>query len=306
MKRIPKTFFVFLLILSAAFFICGCSGDKSTGKDSTPRVTLHEFLIPEAAQTVSYGNDRTSIDASNSKEGYIMIKYTGSCSKAKVQITDPKSNTYTYTLSSPSYEAFPLSGGNGSYHIDILENASADLYALVFSQDIKVTLTDEFKPFLYPNQYSWFTPDSQTTSLGIKLSDESYSDLDYVNNVYTYVIETIKYDEQLAKSIPVDYIPDIDTTLSKKSGICFDYAALMTALLRSQGIPAKLEVGYSGTAYHAWISVYLKESGWVDDIIEFDGQSWSLMDPTLASNNSSSSVEKYIGDGSNYIVKYSY
>ena len=80
----------------------------------------------------------------------------------------------------------------------------------------------------------------------------------------------------------------------------------MTALLRSQGVPTRLEVGYSGTAYHAWISVYLEEIGWVDDIIRFDGKSWSLMDPTLAANNTSQSTGEYIGDGSNYIVKYSY
>ena len=94
--------------------------------------------------------------------------------------------------------------------------------------------------------------------------------------------------------------------MQTRKGICFDYASLMSALLRSQGIPTKLVVGYSGTAYHAWISVYLDEAGWVDNIIEFDGKDWSLMDPTLAANNDEDSVKKYVGDGSNYIVKYSY
>ncbi len=42
------------------------------------------------------------------------------------------------------------------------------------------------------------------------------------------------------------------------------------------------------------------------NIIEFDGKSWSLMDPTLAAGNSRSSLKKYIGDGNNYTVKYSY
>ena len=94
--------------------------------------------------------------------------------------------------------------------------------------------------------------------------------------------------------------------MSTGKGICFDYASLMTAMLRSQGIPTRLEIGYSGEAYHAWISVYLKEAGWVDNIIEFDGTNWTLMDPTLGASNNKKSVEKYIGDGSNYVVKYSY
>ena len=80
----------------------------------------------------------------------------------------------------------------------------------------------------------------------------------------------------------------------------------MSALLRLQKIPTKLQVGYSGDAYHAWISTYVDDAGWVDNIIEFDGKSWQLMDPTLAANNDEASVKEYVGDGSNYVVKYSY
>jgi transglutaminase-like putative cysteine protease len=169
-----------------------------------------------------------------------------------------------------------------------------------------VTITDEFTPFLYPNLYCWYTGDSKAVQYGMELSDESTDDLDYVERVYHYVTENIVYDTELAANAPLDYLPDIDATMDSGKGICFDYAALMTAMLRSQGIPTKLEVGYSGQVYHAWISVYLEEKGWVDNIISFDGNSWSLMDPTLAASNSASSVKKYVGDGSNYTVKYYY
>ena len=104
------------------------------------------------------------------------------------------------------------------------------------------------------------------------------------------IISNITYDQELADSGPVDYVPEVDRALNTGKGICFDFAALMTSMLRSQGIPTKLEVGYSGKVYHAWISVYLEETGWVDGIIQFDGQSWSLMDPTLAAGNSSKAV----------------
>lgn len=101
-------------------------------------------------------------------------------------------------------------------------------------------------------------------------------------------------------------MPDVDETLSSGKGICFDYAALMAAMLRSQRIPTKLQVGYAGEAYHAWISCYVDEIGWVDNIISFDGKDWSLMDPTLAANNDDDTVKDYIGDGSRYIIKYTY
>lgn len=152
----------------------------------------------------------------------------------------------------------------------------------------------------------WFTEDSQAVKLGREISNKSSDDLSYVQNVYHYVIENIVYDDKKAENIPTDYLPNLDQTLKDKTGICFDYASLMAAMLRSQSVPTRLEVGYSGEAYHAWVSVYLKEKGWVDKIIQFDGKSWSLMDPTLAANNSRKAVGKYIGDGSHYTVKYSY
>lgn len=314
MKNFKRLLAVLLILAVTSLFSACSEGGDSTAPDSPDsadaaegtRESLHEFLLPEATGAVAYGNESASIDASNTSEGYVMISYTGAAQKAKVQITDPSGTVYTYTILVSSYQTFPLSGGNGSYHIDVLENVQDDLYAMVFSQDIEVTIADEFKPFLYPNQYSWFTADMQAIKLGIELSDSSSGDLDFVGRVYTYVTENISYDMALAADVPLNYIPDIDTTLSKKTGICFDYASLMTALLRSQGVPTKLEVGYSGTAYHAWISVYLEETGWVNNIIEFDGNSWSLMDPTLGSNNDNEAVGQYIGDGTNYMVKYHY
>lgn len=324
-----KTFAVFLsltLIFSAPF-LTGCSGSTSSAKnndssksssfslgssksknhsDDKKRTTVKEYLLPEASGAVVYGNDIVSIDASNVSEGYVMVRHQGDIDKVKLQITTPDGTTYSYTLALGSFEAFPLSGGDGNYHLDVLEHAYDDMYAVALSQDISVTLNDEFRPYLYPNQYVWFTADYKAVAHAASLSDKSSNDLDYVEQVYNYVIENITYDEELAENVETGYLPDIDRTLDTKKGICFDYASLMSAMLRSQGIPTKLVVGYSGEAYHAWISVYLKETGWVDSIIEFDGKSWSLIDPTLAANNSSSSVAKYVGDGSNYTVKYSY
>ncbi len=324
MHKLPLCACVFSVLVFSAAFLTGCtvSTDTASASDTSgsrgsssedgsagsreKRATVQEHLLPEAPGTVTYGSTSVSIDASNTAEGYFMVKYTGAADKVKLQLQAPDGETYTYTLAIGSYEAFPLSAGNGDYHLDVMEHAYDDMYALSYSADLSVTLNDEFRPFLYPNQYVWFTPDYKAVAFAAELSDNSSDDLDYVGKVYRYVTENIKYDDELAKNVKSGYLPNIDNTMETGKGICFDYASLMAAMLRSQGIPTKLVVGYSGDAYHAWINVYLKESGWVDKIIQFDGSSWSLIDPTLAANNSGASVKKYIGDGSNYTEKYSY
>lgn len=302
--RIARGVLALSLAVYMASFFFGCGG--TSAEPDTKRQTKTAILMPEASGETVYGNGISSIDASHAEDGYLQVIYNGSAAKAKVQVTVPDTTVYTYTLNPGQYGTLPLTGGAGHYSISILENAYDNMYALVLSQELDVQEIDTFTPYLYPNLFSWFTQDSTVTELGMEISSESSSDMDYVERVYRYVIQNIQYDTQLAQDPPAGYTPSPDATIASGKGICFDYASLMTALLRSQGIPTKLVVGYSGQQYHAWITVYLEESGWVDKAIYFDGSSWVLMDPTLGANNSRSDVKKYVGDGSHYMAKYQY
>ena len=300
----------YLLIAIFCLLLGGCSGNSSASRkehSGSPRDSTPKVLTPSADGVTVYQNDFASIDASNTSQGYVMVKYNGANEKVKLQITCPDQSCYTYLISDRgAYDTFPLTAGNGSYALQVLENVAGDTYTVSLTQSINVSIEDEFLPFLYPNQYVNFHADSKAVSKGSDLAKDTYSDLDVVQNIYNYVIKNISYDTEKAQNVSYGYVPDVDDTLSSKKGICFDYAALMTSMLRSQNIPTKLEVGYSGDAYHAWISTYIDDKGWVDDIIQFDGDTWQIMDPTLAATNDSAAVKKYVGDGSHYVVKYTY
>ena len=300
----------YLLIAIFCLLLGGCSGSSSASRkehSGPPRDSTPKVLTPSADGVTVYQNDLASIDASNTSQGYVMVKYNGTNEKVKLQITCPDQSCYTYLISDRgAYDTFPLTAGNGYYALQVLENVAGDTYTVSLAQSINVSIEDEFLPFLYPNQYVNFHTDSKAVSKGSDLAKDTYSDLDVVQNIYNYVIKNISYDTEKAQNVSYGYVPDIDDTLSSKKGICFDYAALMTSMLRSQNIPTKLEVGYSGDAYHAWISTYIDDKGWVDDIIQFNGNTWQIMDPTLAATNDSAAVKKYVGDGSHYVVKYTY
>lgn len=300
----------YLLIAIFCLLLGGCSGSSSASRkehSGPPRDSTPKVLTPSADGVTVYQNDFASIDASNTSQGYVMVKYNGTNEKVKLQITCPDQSCYTYLISDRgAYDTFPLTAGNGSYALQVLENVAGDTYTVSLAQSINVSIEDEFLPFLYPNQYVNFHTDSKAVSKGSDLAKDTYSDLDVVQNIYNYVIKNISYDTAKAQNVSYGCVPDIDDTLSSKKGICFDYAALMTSMLRSQNIPTKLEVGYSGDAYHAWISTYIDDKGWVDDIIQFNGDTWQIMDPTLAATNDSAAVKKYVGDGSHYVVKYTY
>ena len=273
-------------------------------RDNTP-----VCLSPIPGTTAVYQNDAAVIDASNSSQGYIIVRYTGRNSKVKLQIVGQDQVTYTYNLKTGNGgadEVFPLSAGDGQYLINVYENISANQYATAFSQAITVTLADQFLPFLYPNQYVTFNATDQAVAKASELAYSADSDLDVVTNIYDYIISNITYDYDEAENVQSGYIPDVDEVLYNKKGICLDYAALMTAMLRSQRIPTRMEVGYAGTAYHAWISTYITDIGWVNGMIQFDGKDWSLMDPTFASTTSEKELKSFLNDSSNYRLKYIY
>lgn len=280
--------------------------------DMTPLAdtpALFTVLSPVASGALVAAVTQSDIDYSNTKDGYVMARWLGGgTAKIKVQVTGPSGTTYTYDLNTAgTYETFPLSDGNGSYKVTVLRNTSGNKYAVIQSVKVDVKLADEFAPFLRPNQYVNFTKDSKTVAKAAELTAGKSDELEKVAAVYNFVVTNISYDKDLAATVQSGYLPNVDAVLAKKKGICFDYAAIMTAMLRSQNVPTKLVVGYTGNVYHAWINVYSKEKGWIDGVISFDGKQWKLMDPTFASSSKQSSeIMKYIGNGSNYQAKYLY
>ena len=275
--------------------------------DLSGPVTVPELLLPEATGETAEMTDDAIIDYSNIDDGYVMTQYTKDTSKKlKVQVKGPF-RTYTFNLSPRQWETFPLADGNGLYQVAVYENVQDSMYSTVLSVEFDAAMTDEFAPFLRPNQYVNYAEAPETIELAARLTKGLTDPLDKVAEVYDCVTGALTYDTELAKNVKSGYLPDIDEVMRRKQGICFDYAAVMTGMLRSQDVPCKLVVGYAGEVYHAWISVWSDEYGWIEAAIYFDGETWQRMDPTFASaGENAESIREYIGDSSNYHEMYYY
>jgi transglutaminase-like putative cysteine protease len=239
-----------------------------------------------------------------------MAKYEGDNPKIKIQITKTGGSTYTYDVHpGEPFVSFPLSEGSGSYSVAMFVNIEGDKYHQVCAQEIQEELQDEYSPFLRPNQFSNFTSSTRAVAKASELAQGCKSDLKVVEELFLYVTENVVYDHDKAKTVHSGYLPDIDDTLTSGKGICFDYASLMTCMLRTQRIPCKLVVGYTegfaNDAYHAWISVHVDGIGWVANMIQFNDDQWTLMDPTLAAAGDMADPN-VIGDGEDYIPVHYY
>ena len=293
-------------MIIVASLLTGCSislrGERiaETAMPLTPSraaVAIPDMLMPSSPGIRVKSTDGAVIDYSNAHDGYVTVRvleYT--LKRVKVLITGPDGTRYVYNLApNGMYEVFPLTAGDGEYIVGVFEQVTGEKYAMVISTTVDVILFNEFAPFLRPNQLVNYNRDSQAIKKAAELTADADSLISRIATIYNFVVNNINYDIALAENVQAGYLPDIDAVLARKKGICLDYAALMAAMLRSQGIPTKLVVGYSGNALHAWVSVYSEEEGWM------------LMDPTFsATGNKNRKAMMFIGDGANYQALYQY
>ncbi len=318
-KRIALSlalFALFILFIPACGVLGGSSapgGQSGSGSSGGAWDNSIKALSPQSPGVDVLGKDTdgVAIDISNRDEGYIIARYTGENAKAKLILrkTGEQSLDYVYDLTHEGTDVLPLSGGSGTYEISVNENISGERYAVIFADTFSANISNEFRAYLYPNQYVNFSAASGSTLIAEQITANADDIFKAVENIYNYVVENIAYDtakaERASQGQMAGYLPDIDQTLSERSGICFDYAAAAAAMLRSQGVPARLVIGYSGQAYHAWIDVHIEGQGSVNTV-RFNGEAWVLLDPTYASAYAAAGATALIGDGSNYIPMYFY
>lgn len=223
-----------------------------------------DIPLPEASGDVVYEGNGVTIDASHTEDGYIMVKGMPSDVRLKAQVTLGE-ETYTYDLNQEEeYEVYPLQMGNGTYEVQVYQQVEGTTYSPVYRAKIDVEMPDTDRVFLFPSQYVWYTNDKNAVKLSYDLCAGLTSDADKVECIYDYIVELLSYDDEKAATVQKGYLPDVDATLRERKGICFDYAALLAAMLRAQDIPVRLAIGYvqPENIYHAWNQIYI-DGDWV-------------------------------------------
>lgn len=291
---------IYMLLFFYVFLVSGCSNDTKhdnypTEYPASQSYAIDELLLADSPGTAVMEDNaqQVQIDFSNVQSGYIRVKRRiQNEKKMKVQIINhdaslPDNRTFAYyDLNTVNeYETFPLVYGNGNYSIVVYQNTTDKKYMNIYEGKFQVALQNAQDPFLYPNQVVNYQADSKAITLAFELCTGLRDDLSRVKVLYDYVVEHIAYDKEKAEATQNTYVlPVIDETLASEKGICFDYAALLAAMCRSQHIPCKVVVGNTSIEYHAWVEVWLEGQGWINPEVLFEADSWSRADPTFAAS----------------------
>jgi hypothetical protein len=120
----------------------------------------------------------------------------------------------------------------------------------------------------------YLAPDALVPTTGLpaelatKVTEGKATSLDKARAIYDYVFSTMRYDKTGTGWGRGDVLYACDA----KKGNCTDFHSLFIAMARSQGIPARFEIGFpfpsdkhSGeiAGYHCWADFFEPQHGWI-------------------------------------------
>ena len=242
------------------------------GTGTVARASSADAVWPESSGEVIQSDGKLVIDASHMDLGYVMCCVDAPTDRSlKIRVTFSNGAQLMYDLNNAGdYEVFPLQLGSGNYEFALFQSAKGGKYSAEGKITLQAKLSDENAAFLVPNQYVDYV---QTTNAVLK-SDELATQGDIYNRVCDFMSGEFSYDFARAKMISQQggfFLPDIENCFDARSGVCQDLSAIMVCMLRVQGIPARLMIGYADKYYHAWTVALV------------DGQE-VFFDPTAAIN----------------------
>lgn len=269
------------------------------------------YREPTSVLTAPFGDlsvDRdapAAIDAAHCSDGYaVFAAMSASRLKARVRCGQM---SYHYDLPRDGTPiVVPMNMGDGLYELSVMENTVGTSYAEVFSETVEVVLESEFAPYLRPNLFCDYAPESACAVKARELAVGAENQGDAVRAVYLWMMDAISYDERKAERLSgtSGYVPDPDATLESGSGICFDYASLAAAMFRSLGIPCQIVTGNVAPedVYHAWNLIYI-DGEWVSALITVSPDDWTRIDLTFAASEGDEYERR---DDAHYTERYRY
>lgn len=272
-----------------------------------PLVTIEDEEVSYGAQAEVIGPIAGQEKATTAKVGYdgaITVQYySSSASSYTLQVSaNDKSSFIRNIPADNSTLRIPLIHGTGTYTLIITEMVNNSVARTVSTHSVQAggtvqagTTTQTAQPSTDAAAQSgtsasgWVvdTSDSYLTAVSdinwsenltsVKKARElcttSMTEKEKAQAVYNHLVAMLTYNFDIVGKLPSGYTPNMDTTYSTKTGICYDFSSLYAGMMRSVGVKCKLVKGYNSMVdgYHAWNEVYY-DGGWHRIDLTIDSQ----------------------------------
>lgn len=243
-----------MMLLLALVFTCLLGGrDAAAAEEKSAK--------PVETSVTDNGNGTFTVVYDNTEEAKVLV------------MVSKDSVDYKYYLSNGVVtEVIPMTLGNGTYKIRVCKNTTGSKYSVKYSTEIDVELDNELTVFTNPHIIVDYEIKEKAIKKAVSLCKSLKTDTKKISAIYKYMVKNYTYDYAKVETVRVTagYIPSVNQTYTDKKGICYDISSLFAAMLRSQGITAKVVTGYTPavSTLHAWNEVYdsAKKKWYIIDI----------------------------------------
>jgi len=195
------------------------------------------------------------------------ITLTGETARSLIKIIVIKDETqrwYDVKLEDGKFnEEIWFIDGIGEYQVSVLVHKEGRRYT--FGPTVHVQNTVDVNRFLVPTLHVE-SNNEKIITLAKEITKDSRTDIEKAKSIYDWVTVNIVYDyKKYIRQINNNYdnVYGALNTLETKTGVCYDYAALVAALGRASGLQVKMIKGNFKSTYrnelHAWNEIYISE-----------------------------------------------
>lgn len=237
---------------------------------------------PTAPDTKNASDDTAygKVDWSTAAQGY--ITFTAKGQQREFILEGPNGKKALFTLEKDETIKASLVDGTGKYQYAIAnKTADGKAHLVQYKNNFNVAKIDsDLAPYLVSNPWGDYGNAPNAVAKANELWDGNKSQMDNVRAIAKWVKDNINYDKK-AKMGTADVYVNPDKVIETGAGVCNEMSKLLSAMLRSQGIPAYVQAGTNarGNA-HGWVMAWLELSNETKAGVTYSTGAWVIIEAT--------------------------
>lgn len=222
-------------------------------------------------------NQYGTADWSTAANGY--ITFTAKGREREFILKGPNDVQAIFEVPKGTSIKVALVDGTGKYRYEIANSTDdGESYLVQYENSFSVkTIDSDLAPFLVSTPWGDYANAPEAAKKAKELWDSKKTQLENVEAIAKWVDDNLEYDlKRLQGSADVYVNPD--SVIENGGGVCNEHAKLLTAMLRSQGVPACYVIGNEGE--HAWVNAWVELESYTKDGTTYSKGAWILIEAT--------------------------
>ena len=222
-------------------------------------------------------NGYGTVDWSTAASGYITFTAKGQTRGFILQ--GPNGKQTLCSAAKDDMIKIALVDGAGKYQYAIANHTNGGKsYRVQYKNSFTVQSIDaELAPYLVSTPYGDYENAPDATAKAEELWDSKKTQLENIEAIADWVGD-LKYDKSLKQGTLNAYV-NPDSVIEIGGGVCNEMTRLLSAMLRSQGVPAYVQTGHNARGNnHGWVMAWVELSTSVKDGVTSSKGAWVLIE----------------------------